>query len=195
MTELEHGELVSLEQSRDPLWFKRAVFYEVLIRGFSDSNGDGTGDIKGLLIPGVGIVDVRSKVQAVPGARGAFTLKGQAEAVMRRLDNSFFRTLGGGLPRLRSNLALAPGGQLVVVDLVSHTRTDITERLAHRWPGFGDTAMRGLLQDAGLHPAIPLTVPGAEPGGFAVRLWPARAADAVTGTLTAHHPTLVAEDA
>jgi maltose alpha-D-glucosyltransferase/alpha-amylase len=44
----EHGELVSLEESRDPLWFKRAVFYEVLIRGFADSNGDGTGDIKGL---------------------------------------------------------------------------------------------------------------------------------------------------
>jgi maltose alpha-D-glucosyltransferase/alpha-amylase len=44
----DHGELVSLEESRDPLWFKRAVFYEVLIRGFADSNGDGTGDIKGL---------------------------------------------------------------------------------------------------------------------------------------------------
>ncbi len=49
MTELEHGELVSLEESRDPLWFKRAVFYEVLIRGFADSNGDGTGDICGLI--------------------------------------------------------------------------------------------------------------------------------------------------
>ncbi|MDP9102333.1 MAG: maltose alpha-D-glucosyltransferase [Actinomycetota bacterium] len=46
--EYEHGELVSLEESRDPLWYKRAVFYEVLIRGFADSNGDGTGDIKGL---------------------------------------------------------------------------------------------------------------------------------------------------
>ena len=46
--DLEHGELVSLEESRDPLWFKRAVFYEVLIRGFADSGGDGTGDIKGL---------------------------------------------------------------------------------------------------------------------------------------------------
>ena len=32
----------------DPHWYKRAVFYEVLVRGFSDSNGDGTGDIKGL---------------------------------------------------------------------------------------------------------------------------------------------------
>jgi maltose alpha-D-glucosyltransferase/alpha-amylase len=33
---------------RDPEWFKRAVFYEVLVRGFADSNGDGTGDLKGL---------------------------------------------------------------------------------------------------------------------------------------------------
>jgi maltose alpha-D-glucosyltransferase/alpha-amylase len=41
--------LVSLEESRDPLWFKRAVFYEVLVRGFADANGDGTGDIRGLI--------------------------------------------------------------------------------------------------------------------------------------------------
>jgi maltose alpha-D-glucosyltransferase/alpha-amylase len=32
----------------EPLWYKNAVFYEVLIRGFYDSNGDGTGDIRGL---------------------------------------------------------------------------------------------------------------------------------------------------
>ncbi|MGW0072102.1 alpha-amylase family glycosyl hydrolase, partial [Streptosporangium sandarakinum] len=37
------------EKPRDPYWFKRAVFYEVLIRGFADSNGDGTGDIRGLI--------------------------------------------------------------------------------------------------------------------------------------------------
>ena len=34
--------------SGDPDWFKRALFYEVLVRGFSDSNGDGTGDLRGL---------------------------------------------------------------------------------------------------------------------------------------------------
>ena len=39
----------SFETPRDPQWYKRAVFYEVLIRGFHDSNGDGTGDIKGLI--------------------------------------------------------------------------------------------------------------------------------------------------
>src|SRR6202000_3233886 len=38
----------TLEQPRDPEWYKRAVFYEVLVRGFQDANGDGTGDIRGL---------------------------------------------------------------------------------------------------------------------------------------------------
>jgi maltose alpha-D-glucosyltransferase / alpha-amylase len=33
---------------RDPRWYQHAVFYEVLVRGFHDSNGDGTGDIRGL---------------------------------------------------------------------------------------------------------------------------------------------------
>jgi maltose alpha-D-glucosyltransferase/alpha-amylase len=32
----------------NPQWFKGAVFYEVLVRAFSDSNGDGTGDLRGL---------------------------------------------------------------------------------------------------------------------------------------------------
>ena len=32
----------------DPLWYKDAVFYEVYVRGFYDSNGDGYGDLRGL---------------------------------------------------------------------------------------------------------------------------------------------------
>ena len=32
----------------DPLWFKDAVFYEIYVRGFYDSNGDGVGDFRGL---------------------------------------------------------------------------------------------------------------------------------------------------
>src|SRR5512146_2444679 len=32
----------------DPLWFKRAVFYEIHIRGFADGNDDGHGDFRGL---------------------------------------------------------------------------------------------------------------------------------------------------
>ncbi|HEY2203082.1 MAG TPA: maltose alpha-D-glucosyltransferase [Pseudonocardia sp.] len=32
----------------EPDWFKRAVFYEVLVRAFNDSTRDGTGDLRGL---------------------------------------------------------------------------------------------------------------------------------------------------
>jgi maltose alpha-D-glucosyltransferase/alpha-amylase len=33
----------------DPSWYKRAVFYEVLVRAFADSNGSGAGDFTGLI--------------------------------------------------------------------------------------------------------------------------------------------------
>jgi len=33
----------------DPLWFKDAIFYEVSVRAFYDSNGDGVGDFPGLI--------------------------------------------------------------------------------------------------------------------------------------------------
>jgi maltose alpha-D-glucosyltransferase/alpha-amylase len=33
---------------RDPLWFKRAVFYEIHLRAFYDGNDDGSGDFRGL---------------------------------------------------------------------------------------------------------------------------------------------------
>jgi len=32
----------------DDRWYQRAVFYEVLVRGFYDANNDGTGDLKGI---------------------------------------------------------------------------------------------------------------------------------------------------
>ncbi len=34
--------------SDDTLWYKDAIFYEVYVRGFYDSNGDGIGDFRGL---------------------------------------------------------------------------------------------------------------------------------------------------
>lgn len=34
--------------NNDPLWFKDAIIYEVPIRAFADSNGDGIGDFRGL---------------------------------------------------------------------------------------------------------------------------------------------------
>jgi len=38
-----------LKSEKSPLWFKDAVIYEVHIRSFCDSNGDGIGDFRGLL--------------------------------------------------------------------------------------------------------------------------------------------------
>src|SRR2546421_131689 len=32
----------------EPLWFKRALFYEIHVRGFYDANGDGLGDLRGI---------------------------------------------------------------------------------------------------------------------------------------------------
>jgi len=49
----EHHEAIadsfSFDRPRDPEWYKRAVFYEVLVRGFQDSTGDGAGDLRGLV--------------------------------------------------------------------------------------------------------------------------------------------------
>ena len=33
----------------DPTWYRHAVFYELLVRGFADGNNDGIGDIEGLI--------------------------------------------------------------------------------------------------------------------------------------------------
>ena len=87
---------------------------------------------------------------------------------------------------------LAPGGRLVVVDLAEHGRDDLTERLAHRWPGFTDAAMQAAFDRVGVRLTVPLSVPGP----LEVRLWsgvtPAPVADAHL-TQRAHQP--VSEDA
>jgi translocation and assembly module TamB len=75
------------------------------------------GQIVGLAIKGLGIVDITSKLRAVPGPNGSFGLSGNAFARVRRLDTGFLRGLGGGLPTLRSALALRPDRQLALTNL------------------------------------------------------------------------------
>jgi maltose alpha-D-glucosyltransferase/alpha-amylase len=43
-----HGGDTPGETPYEPEWFKKAVFYEVLVRSFYDSNSDGIGDLRGL---------------------------------------------------------------------------------------------------------------------------------------------------
>jgi translocation and assembly module TamB len=64
-----------------------------------------SGAMQRYLIPGLGIVDVVTDLKVVPGPRGHGShVAGTAKAWVRRLDNSFFRDLTGGLPSLTTNL-------------------------------------------------------------------------------------------
>ena len=64
-----------------------------------------SGRMQRYLIPGLGIVDVITDLKVVPGPnnKGSHVV-GTAKAWVRRLDNSFFRDLTGGLPRIETNL-------------------------------------------------------------------------------------------
>ncbi|HEX6661755.1 MAG TPA: translocation/assembly module TamB, partial [Sphingomicrobium sp.] len=64
-----------------------------------------SGAMQRYLIPGLGIVDVMTDLKVVPGPnnKGSHVV-GTAKAWVRRLDNSFFRDLTGGLPSLTTNL-------------------------------------------------------------------------------------------
>jgi ubiquinone/menaquinone biosynthesis C-methylase UbiE len=64
---------------------------------------------------------------------------------------------------------LRPGGRLLVIDLAPHDRRDLTDRLAHRWPGFDDGAIAGLLTEAGLSEGAAMSIAGPLP----VRIWTA----------------------
>jgi maltose alpha-D-glucosyltransferase/alpha-amylase len=44
-----HASAAERIASSDPLWFKDAIFYELHVRAFYDSDGDGIGDFRGLL--------------------------------------------------------------------------------------------------------------------------------------------------
>ena len=64
-----------------------------------------SGAMQRYLIPGLGIVDVITDLKVVPGPNGKGShVVGTAKAWVRRLDNSFFRDLTGGLPSLTTNL-------------------------------------------------------------------------------------------
>lgn len=77
------------------------------------------GGMRRYLIPGLGIVEVRSTVQAVPGPGGHGTrVIGHGSARMVRLDNAFFRSLAGGLPTIETGLERLPDGILLFHHLV-----------------------------------------------------------------------------
>jgi ubiquinone/menaquinone biosynthesis C-methylase UbiE len=64
---------------------------------------------------------------------------------------------------------LSPGGKLLVIDLAEHGQTDLTGKLAHRWPGFSDDTINRMFTTADVEWRDPVTIPGP----LAVRIWPA----------------------
>lgn len=78
-----------------------------------------TGALQKFLIPGFGLVDVGAKLQVVPapGGHGAL-ITGTASAQLARLDNEFFASLAGGLPRVTTALRQSTDGILHFNDLV-----------------------------------------------------------------------------
>ena len=78
-----------------------------------------SGGLRRYLIPGLGIVEVMTKLQAVPGPNGHGTrVVGTGTAQMIRLDNAFFRSLAGGLPRIVTGLERTPDGILHLNHLI-----------------------------------------------------------------------------
>jgi translocation and assembly module TamB len=64
-----------------------------------------SGAMQRYLVPGIGIVDVMTDLKVEPGPNGHGShVVGSAKAWVRRLDNSFFQSLTGGLPSLTTNL-------------------------------------------------------------------------------------------
>ncbi len=77
-----------------------------------------SGGMKRYLIPGLGIVDVETQLKVVPGPNKKGTrIVGKAQVWVRRLDNTFFAGLAGGLPRLTTDLERGNDGILHFTNL------------------------------------------------------------------------------
>ncbi len=77
-----------------------------------------TGQLQRYLIPGLGIVDVRTELKVVPGPNGhGVRIVGRGQAWMRRLDNAFLASLAGGLPHIDTRLERGPDGILHLIGL------------------------------------------------------------------------------
>lgn len=70
-----------------------------------------SGGMTRYFIDGLGIVDVQSELTVVPGPNGKGSrVVGTGKAWVRRLDNSFFASLTGGLPRIETRLERGTDG-------------------------------------------------------------------------------------
>ncbi len=85
-----------------------------------------SGQLNRYLIPGLGIVDVKSVLKVVPGANGqGVRIIGRGQVWVRRLDNSFLAGLAGGLPYIDTALERGADGVIRFTGL-KLTARDVT---------------------------------------------------------------------
>jgi translocation and assembly module TamB len=76
------------------------------------------GQLNRYLIPGLGIVDVKTELRVVPGPNGRGTrIAGRGQVWVRRLDNSFLASLAKGLPYIDTSLERGTDGILRFTNL------------------------------------------------------------------------------
>lgn len=76
------------------------------------------GQLLRYLIPGLGIVDVKTELKVVPGENGRGSrVTGRGQAWVRRFDNGFLASLAGGLPVLETGLVRGSDGVLQLIGL------------------------------------------------------------------------------
>ena len=101
------------------------------------------GGLARYLIPGLGIVDVQTKVSVLPGPNGIGSIvTGTGQAIIRRFDNAFLASLAGGNPRIDTRLVRTPDGVL-------HFSNTILTAPAIRITGAGIRRRDGTFQFAG----------------------------------------------
>ncbi len=118
--------------------------------------GCGTGHLSAVLAPFVGrVVAVDSSPEMLAAARERLDALGNVDLRQGTLEALPIETgeLDAALLCLvlhyvadpgavvrEAVRTLAPGGRLVIVDMLPHERTDLHERMGHAWPGFGAAA-------------------------------------------------------
>lgn len=101
------------------------------------------GGLARYLIPGLGIVDVTTKVTVMPGPNGLGTvIAGTGQAIVRRFDNAFLASLAGGNPTLNTKLTRTTDG-------VMHFSNTVLTAPAIRIAGSGIRRRDGTFQFAG----------------------------------------------
>ena len=75
------------------------------------------GQLNRYLIPGLGIVDVKSVLKVVPGPDGRTRIVGRGQVWVRRLDNAFLAGLAGGLPYIDTGLERGADGVIHFTNL------------------------------------------------------------------------------